>query len=490
MTAARLAVAAAVAAFLLAGSSGALATDPDPRRRAKDPDPAQRAAAALALAEDGSAESARALVELFEDREPSVRDAAVLACGRVSQAAAVRTIGASARSRDDLTRRNAAEALGRTGNAGALDWLEALATKDGSSSVRAAALDALWNFRRDPKAAAIAARGAEDRDPFVRAAGVEAAGRIGAPDAIDVVRAALEDEDPGVRCVARGELKLLDRAESLATLMKTATDSNWRVRAQCVDDAAWLRESRAVDVLVTLVGDPNARVAAAAHRALVALSRRELGRDLEVWSAWWAANRDAWKPPLDVAKDARADPKKTVVRYHGLEVATDAAAFVVDLSASMKEPMGPGDARARWGAAAGELRTSLGALPDGFVAQIVFFQEAVREAFDRPQTLSRGARDRADAFLSAAAPGQRGNLLAGVLAAIERDEVDTVYLLTDGAPGCGDFVEKTRVRAAIRQVNRTRKCVIDTIGFGAVKAAERALLTGIAQDSGGRAVFR
>jgi HEAT repeat protein len=480
----------AAAAALCAAAGAAWALDPELRKLAKDADPLKRSDVARALARDGSPDAARVLAELLDDAAPSVRDAAVIACDGVNGEASALALSAAARSKDELTRRNCADALGRTRTAAALAALEPLATKDASPQVRADALDALARFQGDDKAASVAKAAAADKDAFVRAAAVEAAGRIGGAGAADVVRKALADPDEGVRCVARAELRRVARDEAAAGLAAAATDPSWRIRAQCVDDALALREARAVEALVALVGDNSARVAAAAHRALQRLSGSDIGRDPELWAAWWTANKAAWKPPEgDLDRDAADDPKRTTARYHGLEMPTDAAVFVVDASGSMKEVIGA-TSLTRWAHAVDELKKTLDALPDTFVANVVFFQEAPRAAFDEPQRLARPARDRADAFVSAAAPKHHGNLLAGVLAALESDDVDTVFLLSDGAPSAGDFVERTRVRAAIRQRNRMRKCTIDAIGFGARKAADRAFLEGVAHDAGGRAVFR
>lgn len=480
----------AMAAAVCAAAGVAWALDPELRKLAKDADSLKRSDAARALAKDGSPDAARVLVELLDDAVPSVRDAAVLACDGVKDAESVKALAAAARSKGELTRRNCADALGRTRNACALATLETLATKDPSPQVRADALDALWGFPGDAAAASIAKSAAADPDASVRAAAVEAAGRVAGAGAIDVVRKALTDPDDGVRCVARMELRTVARADAVAGLAAAATDASWRVRAQCVDDALVLRDAAAVDALVALVGDKSTRVAAAAHRALQSLSGKDIGRDPELWAAWWTANRAAWQPPEgDLARDAADDPERTTAHYHGLEVATDAAVFVVDASGSMKEALGA-PTETRWNLAVAELRKTLGALPDSFVANVVFFHDAPKAAFDRPQRLMRPARDKAEAFIAAGAPSHRGDLLGGVLTALASDEIDTVFLLSDGAPSAGDLVDRSRVRAAIRQHNRTRKCVIDAIGFGARRAADRGLLEAVATDSGGRAVFR
>ena len=486
-----LARAFAVAAAVCAAAGVAWAVDPELRKLAKDAESYKRAEAARALAKEGSPEATKVLVELLSDRVATVRDAAVTGCDGVSDAESVKVLASAARSKDELTRRNAADALGRTKSAAAISALETLATRDASAQVRADALDALARYQGDEKAASVAKAAVADKDPFVRAAAVDAAGRIGGAGAVEIVTKALSDADEGVRCVALMARTRVARAEALAGFAAAATDPSWRIRAQCVDDALTLREAPAIDALVALVGDRTTRVAAAAHRTLQRLTGKEIGRDPELWSAWWLANKASWKPPQgDLDRDAADDPKRTTARYHGLEVATDAAVFVADLSGSMKTPLNSGETRTRWEVAADELRRTLGALPDSFVADVVLFSGAVRSALDRPQKLAPLAREKAEAFIAAAAPRGGGDLLGGVLAALAQDDIDTVFLLSDGAPTLGDFVDTARIRAAIRQRNRTRKCVIESIGFGASRAAERAFLEGVARDSGGRGVFR
>lgn len=493
MTARSVAAAAVVVATL--GGSYAFALDPDLRRQAKDPDPFRRCDAARSLGREGSADAAQLLAGLFEDLSPHVRDASVLACSELATPEAVEAIAAAARSKDELTRRNAATALGRTrppGRAAALPHLEKLARKDPSPRVRADALDALWRFERDPAALDVAASAAADPDAAVRAAAVEAAGRIGGPGAADVARRATADPDDGVRCVGMLELRFIARDVALAGLQLAAKDPSWRVRAQAVDDAAWLREAPAVDALVTLVGDAVPRVADAAHRALRQLAEKDLGRDRDLWQAWWDAARPTWTAP----QGKLADPDgadggtRAAARYHGIDVRTGRAAFVIDFSGSMRDPITAGDPKSRADVARAELLRTLADLPDGFLANVVLFRSTPVSCFERATAMSAKTRADVAAFVQRTNPVERGDLLAGVLAALDDDGIDTLFLLSDGTPSAGDFVDRVRVQAAIRQVTRRRKVVVHTVGFGATHAAQRAFLEGVARDSGGRSQLR
>lgn len=484
--------AAAAAAIVVAFATSAFALDASLRKQAKDPDAAQRSAAARALGRDGSADAMGVLVDLLDDRAPAVRDAAVIACGDVAAPAAVEILAKAASSKDELLRRNVADALGRTKSPAAVAALAKLVRKDPSAAVRAVALDALWAFAKDADAYAAARDALADADPSARAAAVEAVGRIDADAAVEAVTKALDDPHEAVRCVARMELRYIARAAASARFANGLADPSWRVRAQIVDDAFWIRDAASMSALAALTGDAELRVADAAHFALRLLTGRDLGRDADLWKGWWEQNRTTWTPPhgrLDTTKPAEPADGATRATYHGVGVATARVAFVVDFSGSMRRPMSKIDTRPRWDVAREELTRTLAALPDGAAANVLLFQDEVKRAFDRAAPLDAGARKTIEGFLRAT-PGERGNLLAALLEAIADDGVDTVFLLSDGAPGAGDLVDRVRVAAAVRRANRTRKVLIHTIGFGAETAVDRGFLESLARESGGRCVLR
>ncbi|MCG3135587.1 MAG: hypothetical protein HMLKMBBP_03305 [Planctomycetes bacterium] len=482
---------AACASSVLLASAAAFAVDPDVKKMAKDADSFKRSDAARALAKDGSAEAAAILAGLFEDKDPYVRDLSASFCESLKSKEAIDAVAAAAKSKDEIVRSNVAVALGRTKSPDALPHLERLARKDPSARVRIDAFDALWEFKKDPAALAICAAGAADAEPEVRAAAIEAAGRVGGDPAGDVVRGALADKDEGVRAVARMELRFVARDEALATITEAAKDPSWRVRAQVVDDASWMKEAPAIDALVALVADPVLRVSSAAHRHLRDLTGKELGRDAEIWKAWWAQNRESWTAPRGKGDAAAGDDAgKTTSGYHGLDLGTDRAAFVIDFSGSMRDRISASDARVRWDVAKDELSKTVASLPDGFVVQVVLFSLKPAAALQKASPATKKVRDDVLSFLGRETPSHRGNLLDGMLAAIRDDALDTVFLLSDGAPSAGDHVVKERVRNEIRQANRTRKLAIHCIGFGATKQSERSFLEDVARDGGGRCVFR
>lgn len=457
----------------------------DLRKQVKDPDSFKRSDAARALGKVDTEEAAKLLLELLVDKSPYVRDDAVEACGRLRAEEAVAALAAF-RSKDAPARRNLAEALGATGTPQALAVLAEMAAEDRDPGVRAAALDALWGYRGDVRADGIAAAAAADKDARVRAAAVEAAGRIGGPNAVQTTTMALVDPDVGVQCVAVLEQRFVQPGNA-QILARAAVDASWRVRAQAVDNAFALHDPAAMDLLVAAVGDERLRVAASAHAALIGLSGTELGRDPELWKAWWEANRGTWNAPDKPQLGVPPQGAETRASYHGIEILSDSVVFVLDASGSMSLETG---GSTRWELARDELAKAVEALPDGTPVNVVLFQEEAQAAFDAPRPLGKQVRRDLLSFARKVSPRESGNLLAAMLLALEQDDADTVFLLSDGAPSFGDRVDKGRVRAAIRARNRSRKLVVNAIGLGAEKSTERSFLMGVARDSGGRAVFR
>ena len=292
-------------AVLLAAAGSALAIDSELKKQVKDADSFKRSDAARALAGIGTPEAMRLLAELLKDKNPYVRDHTVTACDKVTDEDAAAVLARIRSKKDDLLRRNVAEALGRTKTAVALDALEAVANKDSSPEVRATALDALWSYKEDPVALAVAGS-IDDSSPYVRAAAAEALGRVGGTGAMALLAKPLGDKDEGVRVVAHRQVRYTDRDAAVEALAGLAASDGWRTRAVAVDNALWLQDAAAMDVLVELVGDEVMRVSSAALHGLIKLTDKDFGRDRDLWKSWWEANKTAGNGPASSAGARRS----------------------------------------------------------------------------------------------------------------------------------------------------------------------------------------
>jgi hypothetical protein len=346
----------------------------------------------------------------------------------------------------------------------------------------------MTRFPASPVALEVCATAAKSADATLRAAGAWAAGRVDTDAGRDTVLAAWADADDGVKCAALDAMPL---SEAIAHLAEAAASKSWRVRAQAVETALAWRTPECIDTLIALVADEVPRVCWAAVRALRFLSDKEIAPDAELWRAWWQANKAGWHAkegrPVDAAEKP-VDPKSTRAHFQGVEIDSDRVAFVIDHSTSMTSAMKSGGTRAE--AVHAELRRTLEGIPDGFRANLVLFGKGVHACFPKAKPLGPKIRETIFAFADKSELEPATNLAGGILEALADDGIDTVFVLTDGTPSCGDFVSGFRVRVGISRANRTRKIAIHTIGFGVTDQPSRDFLKDLAAENGGRCVFR
>jgi len=66
------------------------------------------------------------------------------------------------------------------------------------------------------------------------------------------------------------------------------------------------------------------------------------------------------------------------------------------------------------------------------------------------------------------------------------EDVDTIFLLSDGVPGLGKFVTTPDILRAVRRENQIRRIMIHCVAIG----TESELLRQLAAENGGRYVRR
>lgn len=174
-------------------------------RHFADPAPTVRVEAvrglAVALGRDGAADEAtvRRLLERFDDEAPAVRAAAARVSGWLGIGGAREQIRRLLAHDPDLTvRAEAAQAAGRLTDARAIDALTH-ALGEPHAPLRHHAARALERLRADGALSTLRAR-LGDHDPEVRLAALRAVVRLS--DEIEPLRAALNDDNPGVRATA------------------------------------------------------------------------------------------------------------------------------------------------------------------------------------------------------------------------------------------------------------------------------------------------
>jgi hypothetical protein len=203
-------------------------------------------------------------------------------------------------------------------------------------------------------------------------------------------------------------------------------------------------------------------------------------RDARAWKAWAQALPEGWSAAADATP---LDAQGTTASLAGLPILSERVTFLIDLSGSMAEERADGSTRKA--GAQRELERALRALPATARFNVVPYANDPQPW--RKSLVAAEPKNVADALAAFAAcsAGGKGNLWDAALLALADPEVDTLVLLSDGAPSGGARWNLELIRALFAERNRFRRVVLDCALVDPGAAVERYWRE-IAADCGGR----
>ncbi len=222
---------------------------------------------------------------------------------------------------------------------------------------------------------------------------------------------------------------------------------------------------------------------------LIRLTGVDVGRQYPQWQSWWRQHgrtaelkwRDAQE--LGKIKTAKGETGRTAT-YYGLNV-SNFASFLIDASRSMKEEYeievvdrrGAGrtatqdkivvkkitDEKIQF--ARKNLKGVLRRLSPRVMFNIFSFAHQADPWKGALVKNTQGNRADAFTFLDSLDPAGSTNMFDTLVLAMKDKKVDTIYILSDGAPTSGRVTEKDAFVEEVRRINMLRKVKINTIGF-------------------------
>lgn len=376
---------------------------------------------------------------------------------------------------EEIVRRAVVEALGAATDSAAVSRMIREAKGSAAAwSVRAALCEGLGLVPADGVTEALADRLVKDADARVRLAAAVALG-LRTPAPVDVLQSGMQDKD-------------------------------WRVRAETIRAIGASKSKDAVAPLIEAMEREEGRLRGDAREALKACTGLDKGDDPKGWKAWWVAQ--AAGSPAAAAVTPSGD---TLVKYYGIPVTSKRLVFLLDHSGSMQEPaawqgvvteatplsgspkdgLPPLPARPpggrKWDVAVWELSRVLYRLPPDAAFNVICFDHEYISWQPRLQRASPAAKRSALEFLQGVQPAGLTNLFdpleraftmgvgPGVVPAkTSVDDVDTIYIVTDGIPNLGQVPEPLRILQKVMEMNRYRRIAIHTVWIGIKPGIVRA----------------
>jgi HEAT repeat protein len=377
------------------------------------------------------------------------------------------------------------------------------------------ALDALIRLGAAPSSARIAEglkRGR--RSVSFRVQALDALAASGSEPSLAALREAAHDGDPETRAIALGSLALVPGASEPAfqEILTGLKDADPSVRASAIRALARIRHKEMVPALIEMMRvEKEEKLKVDVLRLLLDLTDKNMGLVAEDWRKWWEVAGPVFEFPKGEKKVTAA--RSHDLKYFGIEVGSKRLAFLLDASGSMLETVDVYQKEAKTSAArsepgktqpappaAGEkeqpgrktkarkidvlkkeLARVIGELPRDTHLNMVTFSGVYKAWQDTLQPLSGGGRERALAFVKDITTAHGTNVFDTLEFTLRDKRVDTIFLLTDGLPTKGRFIDGPSILREVRALNRVRGVVIHCVAFG----AESPFLKDLAKENGG-----
>ena len=303
------------------------------------------------------------------------------------------------------------------------------------------------------------------------------------------------------RDVRNAAIEVLGQARDkrqIEALLQALAHPDWSTRWCAVEALQALRDKQVVPRFIARLAVEEGRLRRRLGEALWQLTAQPFEEDAVRWQGWWAEAGEtfavATEKELDKAEQARErrrleERTRGTAKFFGIRVDSHRVIFVIDVSGSMLESMygryvGKRGA-ARIDVAKQELAQAIKNLEPGALFNVFAFSSGVAR-WQKDGIGANSDQSRADALAWVERLGANGatNLYDTVKMAFEDQDVDTIFIMSDGEPTSGEVIDPHRIREDVAFWNKHRKIMIHTIAIG----GNLEVLEWLAKDAGGRYV--
>lgn len=295
-----------------------------------------------------------------------------------------------------------------------------------------------------------------------------------------------------LRLVALGLGAERQLTKLLDMLPELLASKDWRLRVAGIQLARDVRAKSSIPQLIDCLENEDGRLAEDAREALASLTRLYYQRAKD-WKRWWEREGERFELPPPEKKDDDKDRIRdgarrpdasaglTSASFYGIPVLSDRVVYCIDMSGSMNAKIGTGITRLE--VAQGALVSALKASPKKSVVNVVFFEDGVHPYGKKSVRIDNKAKlADIEKFARRFKPRGGTNIHGALVAAMEDPDVDTIFLLSDGAPSSGEITDPKLLVDDILRRNRSRRIVFHCISIG----SNSAMLRRLAEETGGK----
>jgi hypothetical protein len=317
-------------------------------------------------------------------------------------------------------------------------------------------------------------------------------------------------------------------------LIAKLEDARWQVRASAITGLSFYRNGAVVGKVMDSLLERGRKEEGVLQRnffvAMARIVQETVPATIEAWDSWWRENREAFikkvseregngLPVEEDPPDQMVETHKGSSSFYGITTNSKHIIYVVDVSGSMLADSKSGrmpaegatedpDAKKRIDIAREELKKALAGLSSTDADErgeatfnIVIFSTDV-EVYEQGKMVEASKKKKDDAFewieKKVVADGNTNIYDAleqafNIISATKEEKnlrkgADTIFLMTDGMPNRGKFMDQDLIISESKKLNATRKITIHTIGVG--EGHDSTFLRNLAAANGGQYMGR
>ena len=382
-------------------------------------------------------------------------------------------------------------------------WILEKPLKYTHPTIRLGAIEALGNLRYVPAVPQLKElyereeKKPANRDIVVMYESLRAVGRIGGPDAKALLVRAAADDDWRIRLgVAESLLDHYRDKDSLAIMRKLMQEESQVIREECAMSVGRNNVEALFPELITTMREGNLRCKKAAWEACKAISKQDYSLAPDLWAKWYTEFR---KGKLTEEGKLAKGERISVSTYYNFKIFSDRVMFVIDTSGSMKWLEAPPQ---RIDVAKKQLLMAIKSLDEKTLFNVMTFASDIHTW--RPNEVLATEKNIASCLEwleNRLLPRGGTNTYGAIQQTLANNpKIDTVYFLSDGLPSSGTMEVQEEILVALRDMNRFRKVVFNTIAlvFGKSKIEKAwkyedpdemgAFMQRMAEETGGESV--
>jgi hypothetical protein len=278
-------------------------------------------------------------------------------------------------------------------------------------------------------------------------------------------------------------------------LLPLLSDKAKRVRQVALAACLQRREKAAIASLIERLDAEEDTTLIDVHEALRKLTGQDFGARPHRWRTWWGQEGETFELPS--TRDARNETKTRDMEkmrrdrgsQYGLNPKGEGTYFLLDVSDSMKmifelakNKEGRMETTYHIDILGEELVGVVERMKDGQMFNVIRFGSSVEKLAPALTALTEETRASASEFVQRKETLGATALSDALEAAFEDRGMDTIYVITDGAPKGGKIDDPDKLLSQVKKWNRRRKAKIHCIDLQRI---ESGFLKSLAEQSGG-----